>query len=193
MTSRHLVPVPEPRPPAGPAPIPSGGVAADLPSGLAGDALTRMFLRARSAGARITVERFERDDGTQVIYLDASDVVAFIYTGHRAGSHSGLDPVVVDLHRRTEAGERRLHLMVDDTDAQLLTVDPSQFVTAPSSVQGGRGWDLVCARCERHLGPLQHGGLLQSLLDLASAHTCADRIEPGGTLDGSTGTEPPCR
>ncbi|MFG1879542.1 hypothetical protein ACGFIV_32380 [Sphaerisporangium sp. NPDC049003] len=121
------------------------------------------------------MQRFERDDGTLIIYIDAGDIVVFVYAGRpteasaRAGGQR--DAVVVDLHRRTEAGEQRLHVLVDGAPARLLRFDPAQFQVLTTADRRKRGLELVCVRCGSRVETVAHR-FLHVLLEAAAAHSC---------------------
>ncbi|WP_424534207.1 hypothetical protein ACOZ38_28345 [Sphaerisporangium viridialbum] len=121
------------------------------------------------------MQRFERDDGTLIIYIDAGDIVAFVYAGRptEAGTRAGdqRDAVVVDLHRRTEAGEERLHVLLDGVPARLLTLDPAQFQILTTADRRKRGLELVCVRCGGRVEAVAHR-FLHVLLEAAAAHSC---------------------
>lgn len=170
MRRRHLQPVPAAPHPSSTKPTATGDPPDQVGRVLTTNTLTALLSRARPGG-EISVERFERDDGTLIIYIDAADIVAFIYTGQPTDAGGGADPVVIDLHRRTEAGERRLQVLVDGTDARLLTIDPAQFRALASAGTDERGLVLVCARCNGSVD-VEATGLLQALLDAAAAHLC---------------------
>ncbi len=79
---RNSVPAPSPRatvqPPcadAAPADHPSR-----RPDNYAVPALTEILTRVAPGGTDIWVGRFDGDDGTPIIYIDAADIVVFIYT-----------------------------------------------------------------------------------------------------------------
>ncbi|WP_019632477.1 hypothetical protein [Actinomadura atramentaria] len=189
MTRRHLHPVPSPRsgqdrPRAAVEPPGEVGVSARLLA----DALSR----ARAGRDGLTVQHLERHDGTRLLYLDGGDVEAFVYLGTnadtnprpasdsalsqpapRAVTQSGLaaaDPLVIQLHPRSEAGRRRLQVLVHDVPALLVALDPSQFVfeLGPDNSPLPRA---RCRRCQARI-TFYDGSGLDTVLDDLAAHTC---------------------
>ncbi|MEU9891100.1 hypothetical protein [Sphaerisporangium sp. NPDC051011] len=136
--------------------------------------LAELLSRAQPGAGEISVQRFERDDGTLIIYIDAGDVVAFIYAGRPATADTQADgprdPVVLDVHLRTEAGEQRLHVLVDGVPARLLRLDPTQFQIRTAAGRRRRGSALACLRCGSRIRAA--GDLLHALLEAAAAHRC---------------------
>jgi hypothetical protein len=142
----------------------------------AAETLTRRLFGVQVDGAGISVERLERDDGASVIYVNAGDLVAFIYTDRCSGhgrSPCDLDTVVIDLHLRTELGAQRLRVLLDGTRARLITVDPGQFLTLAPDGPGKRALELVCGRCHKRLCDIADTSSLLALLDAATSHLCA--------------------
>ncbi|SEG48752.1 hypothetical protein SAMN04489712_105494 [Thermomonospora echinospora] len=174
--ARHLKAVPEP---------PSGSAHAASPGGRPAEPADETFLhrvlaatlaRVQPGAGQITVERLERDDGTLITYLDAADVVA-VYTGQtthgspQADSGTDAGPVVIDVHRRTDAAQRRLRFLLDDAPAWLLALEPAQFRVVASAGSPQGSLELICVRCQDSV-PAEPSGLLHMLLETAAQRSC---------------------
>ena len=162
-----------------------GGAAAGDRSAEPGDEafVCRVLARARPGDEQITVERLERADGAPIIYLNAADVVAFIYIGQaagdspQAGGGTGAGPVVIDVHRRTDAAQRRLRFLLDNAPARLLALDPAQFRVAASTGSPPDHLELICLRCQGRV-PAEPADLLHVLVEAATGHSCPIAPDP---------------
>jgi hypothetical protein len=142
----------------------------------------------------ISVHHLEHRDGRPIVYVDAGDVVVFIYIGHpaMAGTTTGtpagstsagdlLEGIVLDVHRRNRAGEQRLHLLLDEAPTGPSMLDPARSQVLGVTEPRHEGVDLVCVHCGTQV-TAGATGFLHVLLAAAAAHACPPAT--GGTRCG---------
>ncbi|GGK81810.1 hypothetical protein Sme01_62770 [Sphaerisporangium melleum] len=109
--------------------------------------------RTEPGAGAMSVQSLERRDGVLVVYVDAGDVVVFLYASQPTASSTqageDLDAIVVDVHRRTEAGDRRLRLLLDGSPVQPLPLAAS-FTPGSASSQRGDLALPTAEHIERH-------------------------------------------
>ncbi|MET8139908.1 hypothetical protein ABZU32_06305 [Sphaerisporangium sp. NPDC005288] len=102
----------------------------------------------------MSVHHLERRDGVLVIYVDAGDIVVYLYAGQPtdSGAQAGedRDAIVVDVHRRTEAGDRRLRVLLDGIPVAPFPLAGSCIFGSASSERGDLALPTA-QHTERHL------------------------------------------